>query len=57
MVGPAPALLRLVRGKFRDHVLVTRPPALRERGLQAARACPLPSSVRLSLDADPYDFL
>lgn len=57
VVGPAPALLRQVRGKFRDHVLVKVPSASVEAALQAARACPLPSSVKLSLDADPYDML
>ena len=57
VVGPAPALLRQVRGKFRDHVLVKLPNASVEDGLKAARACPLPSSVKLSLDADPYDMM
>jgi primosomal protein N' (replication factor Y) len=57
VVGPAPALLRQVRGKFRDHVLIKLPAAAVEEGLRIARACPLVSSVKLTLDADPYDFL
>jgi primosomal protein N' (replication factor Y) len=57
VVGPAPALLRQVRGKFRDHVLIKLPAAAVEEGLRLARACPLVSSVKLTLDADPYDFL
>ncbi|UPT72575.1 MAG: primosomal protein N' [Elusimicrobiota bacterium] len=57
VVGPAPALLRQVRGKFRDHVLVKVPSADAEAALKAARGCPLPSSVKLTLDADPYDML
>ncbi len=57
VVGPAPALLRQVRGKFRDHILIKLPAAAVEDGLKIARACPLVSSVKLTLDADPYDFL
>ena len=57
VVGPAPALLRQVRGKFRDHILMKLPTAQVEAGLRLARACPLVSSVKLTLDADPYDFL
>ena len=57
VVGPAPALLRQVRGKFRDHILMKLPAARVEEGLRIARACPLVSSVKLTLDADPYDFL
>ncbi|MBI2387712.1 MAG: primosomal protein N' [Elusimicrobia bacterium] len=57
VVGPAPALLRQVRGKFRDTLLIKLPAAGVEEGLKRARGCPLPSSVKLTLDADPYDFL
>ena len=57
VVGPAPALLRQVRGKFRDTVLIKLPAAEVEDGLKRARSCPLSSSVKLTLDADPYDFL
>ncbi|PIR17364.1 MAG: hypothetical protein COV48_08755 [Elusimicrobia bacterium CG11_big_fil_rev_8_21_14_0_20_64_6] len=57
IVGPAPALLRQVRGKFRDTLLIKLPVAQVEEGLARARACPLISSVKLTLDADPYDFL
>ncbi len=57
VVGPAPALLRQVRGKFRDHILVKLPAADVEAALKAARAVALPSSVKLTLDADPYDMM
>lgn len=55
VVGPAPALLREVRGKFRHHLLVKLAPGEYEAALAAIRAHRLPSSVRLSLDVDPYD--
>ncbi len=57
VVGPAPALLRQVRGKFRDTVLIKVPVAGVEAGLKLARSVPLTSSVKLTLYADPYDFL
>jgi len=57
VVGPAPALLRQVRGKFRDNILIKLPAAAVEEGLRRARNCPHSSSVKLTLDADPYDFL
>jgi primosomal protein N' (replication factor Y) len=55
VVGPAPALLREVRGKFRHHLLVKLAPERVEAALAAARAKPQPSGVRLTLDVDPYD--
>lgn len=55
VVGPAPALLREVRGKFRHHLLIKLPPGRVEAALAAARGKPQPSGVRLSLDVDPYD--
>jgi primosomal protein N' (replication factor Y) len=55
VVGPAPALLREVRGKFRHHLLVKLPPERVEAALAAARAKAQPSGVRLTLDVDPYD--
>lgn len=55
VVGPAPALLREVRGKFRHHLLVKLPPERVEAALAAARAKPQPSGIRLTLDVDPYD--
>jgi primosomal protein N' (replication factor Y) len=55
VVGPAPALLREVRGKFRHHFLVKLAPERVEAALAFARAKPQPSGVRLSLDVDPYD--
>ncbi len=55
VVGPAPALLREVRGKFRHHILVKLAPDRVEAALAAARARAQPSGVRLTLDVDPYD--
>ena len=55
VVGPAPALLREVRGKFRHHLLIKLPPERVEAALAAARAKAQPSGVRLTLDVDPYD--
>jgi primosomal protein N' len=57
VVGPAPALLHQVRDRFRQQLLVKLPPAGVEALLAAARAHKLPSTCRLSLDSDPYDFL
>ena len=57
VVGPAPALLREVRGKFRYHLLIKIPSARVDEALAAVRACSVPSGLRLSLDADPYDML
>lgn len=55
VVGPAPALLREVRGKFRHHLLIKLAPDRVDALLASARALPQPSGVRLSLDVDPYD--
>lgn len=55
VVGPAPALLREVRGKFRHHLLIKLSPERVEALLAAARAKAQPSGVRLTLDIDPYD--
>jgi len=55
VVGPAPALLREVRGKFRHHLLIKLAASEIEAALAAARACRIPSTVRLTLDVDPYD--
>ena len=57
VVGPAPAPLVKVRNRFRRHLLVKLPAERMAEALACARAAKLPSSVRLSLDADPYDFL
>ena len=55
VVGPAPALLREVRGKFRHHLLVKLAPARVSAALACARGKPQPSGVRLTIDVDPYD--
>ncbi|MBI3563792.1 MAG: primosomal protein N' [Elusimicrobia bacterium] len=55
VVGPAPALLREVRGKFRHHLLIKLAPERVEALLASARSKAQPSGVRLSLDVDPYD--
>lgn len=53
--GPAPAPVPVARGKFRRHLLVKLDAGRVEEALAAARAEPMPSGVRLTLDVDPYD--
>lgn len=55
LVGPAPAVLKTVGGQFRFHALLKSPPERLEPALDAARACPLPSTVKLKVNVDPYD--
>ncbi len=59
VLGPAPAPLALLRGRYRYRLLVT---ARRSVALQAIirhwlGAFKLPSSVRISVDIDPYSFV
>lgn len=58
VIGPAPAPLALLRGRYRFRLLVR---AAREMNLQAILAAwldahPLPPRVRLQIDIDPYSF-
>ena len=57
VLGPAPAVLRLASGKFRYHILlkVHEPKRHLDSVLSRARACELPSSVRMKINVDPYD--
>ena len=59
VLGPAPAPLRILRGRHRRRFLVK---ARREINLQAAlrewlARIKVPSSVRVQADIDPYSFL
>jgi len=57
VLGPAPAVLAKLRGEFRCHLLLKIPdPARAEESLEAALSLPVPSTVRLKADVDPYDF-
>ncbi len=59
VLGPAPAPLALLRGRHRRRLLVKAPrsvtlqPVLR----QWLANTPIPSSVRVQIDVDPYSFL
>ena len=59
VLGPAPAPLAMLRGRHRYRLLVQ---ARRSTGLQAALrawlgAVEVPSSVRVTVDVDPYSFM
>ncbi len=59
VLGPAPAPLSLIRGRYRYRLLVKGP---RDRPLQPVLrpwlgADRLPSNVRVQVDVDPYSFL
>ncbi|MBK8907987.1 MAG: primosomal protein N' [Rhodospirillales bacterium] len=59
VLGPAPAPLAVLRGRHRRRLLVMATkevavPALVRRWLEAT---PLPRSVRIQVDVDPYSFL
>lgn len=57
--GPAPAPLSLLRGRYRYRLLVTarRSAALQDIIRHWLNAFNLPSSVRISVDIDPYSFV
>jgi len=57
VVGPAAAVLPKARGRFRYHALikVVDPESNLETVLARARELRLPSSLRLSINVDPYD--
>ena len=56
VVGPAPAVLRMQGRKFRYHALIKAPLDRVEQALQACRAVPPPSGLKLKVNVDPYDF-
>ena len=57
--GPAPAVLAVLRGRHRHRLLLKTARVLRPQPLVTdwlARV-PLPASVRLQVDIDPYSFM
>lgn len=59
ILGPAPSPIYMIRGRYRWRILVKTP---RNYNLQRflklwLRSIKLPSSVRLKIDIDPYNFL
>ena len=48
-MGPAPALLRQVRGKFRDHILVKLPVAVREKELKLEQLRALDAGMKIAV--------
>ena len=59
VLGPAPAPLALLRGRFRHRLLLK---CTREVDMQAVlrawlKASPIPRDLRLAVDVDPYSFL
>ena len=59
VLGPAPAPLSMLRGRYRQRLLVQ---ARRSTDLQAIiagwlAAVPVPANVRVAVDIDPYSFL
>jgi primosomal protein N' (replication factor Y) len=59
ILGPAPAPLALLRGRYRYRLLVTarRSVALQAIIRQWLGAFKLPSSIRVNVDIDPYSFV
>ena len=59
VLGPAPAPLALLRGRYRERLLVKADPGARPAGLAARLAGPLklPGAVQLQVDIDPISFL
>jgi primosomal protein N' (replication factor Y) len=59
VLGPAPAPLALLRGRHRRRLLLKAPRALAVQSLLRAwlARVPLPRSVRVQADVDPYSFL
>ncbi len=57
--GPAPAPLAMLRGRHRVRLLVHARRSLDLQGIIAAwlEAVPVPASVRVTVDIDPYNFL
>ncbi len=59
VLGPAPAPLAMLRGRHRVRLLAHARRSLDLQGLIAAwlEAVPVPASVRVTVDVDPYSFL
>lgn len=59
LLGPTPAVLSLLRGRFRHRLLLKAPKSMNVQALLSAwfDGFKAPSSVRISVDIDPYSFL
>lgn len=59
VLGPTPAVLALLRGRFRHRLLVKAPKTMNIQAWLEAwfDGFKAPSSVRISVDVDPYSFL
>ena len=59
VLGPAPAPLAMLRGRHRVRLLVHARRSLDLQGIVAAwlERVPVPASVRVTVDVDPYNFL
>jgi len=59
VLGPAPAPLSMLRGRYRQRLLVQARRSTDIQGYIVAwlGAVPVPSSVRVTVDIDPYNFL
>lgn len=59
VLGPTPAVLALLRGRFRHRLLVKAPRAMNVQAWLEAwfDGFKAPSSVRITVDVDPYSFL
>jgi len=58
VLGPAPALLSMLRGRHRKRFLLKGKPSIRLQPVISAwlKRVKVPSSVRLQVDIDPYSF-
>jgi primosomal protein N' (replication factor Y) len=58
LLGPAPAPLPFLRGSYRWRLLVKTPKNITPQPLlkRWLAQTPLPSSIRLQIDIDPYSF-
>ncbi len=59
ILGPAPAPLSLLRGRFRQRLLLKTPRAVNASALARAwvEGVDYPNHVRVAIDVDPYSFL
>jgi len=56
VIGPAPGVLPKAHGNFRWHLLIKTGDPDASKPLSAVRELKLPSSVRVKVNVDPYDF-
>jgi primosomal protein N' (replication factor Y) len=57
VIGPAPGLLARYKGSHRWHLLLKVDPARLDAARETLRSLDPPSSVRLKINVDPYDFV